>query len=133
MGTGSGILSIAAAKLFNCHIVASDIEENSIITAAENFKINNVADKIKLFLADGYSNDIYQNGSYNLIMSNILARPLIEMAQNLADNLKVGGTAILAGFLTDQASNVIEAHLNAGLKLTRTKEKSNWVIARLTK
>ena len=133
MGTGSGVLSIAAAKLFNCSVIASDIEENSIITASDNFKINHVADKIKLFLADGYDQEIYDSGPYDLILSNILARPLISMASDLANNLKNGGVAILAGFLTAQAEQVIQAHLSQGLKLSHTKNKNNWVIAQLTK
>ena len=133
MGTGSGVLSISSAKLFNCSVTASDIEENSIITARENFRINQVSDQINLFLADGYSDQVYALGPYDLILSNILARPLILMAPDLAKNLNKGGNAILAGFLTDQAGSVIEAHLAQGMKLLHTKNKNNWVIAWLAK
>ena len=55
------------------------------------------------------------------------------MASDLANNLKNGGVAILAGFLTAQAEQVIQAHLSQGLKLSHTKNKNNWVIAQLTK
>lgn len=133
MGTGSGVLSLAAAKIFNCSITASDIEKNSILTAQENFRINNVTNNIQLFLADGYQEQIYANGPYDLIVSNILARPLIAMAADLSKNLKLGGVAILAGFLEDQAAQVIEAHTKQGLTLIASKNKNKWIIAKLIK
>jgi ribosomal protein L11 methyltransferase len=133
MGTGSGVLSIAAAKLFNCSITAIDIEQNSIITAKENFRINNVEKNIELFLADGYEDKIYANGPYDLILSNILARPLIAMAPDLSKNLKTGGVAILAGFLEDQAEQVIEAHTKHDMDLISSNCKNNWVISKLIK
>jgi ribosomal protein L11 methyltransferase len=131
MGTGSGILSIAAAKFFQCKVTASDIEENAIATARQNFALNNVSDIINLYLGDGYTNDIQNHGPYDLIVSNILARPLISMSQDLVDNLKIGGIAILAGFLLDQAEQVIAAHTSKGLELIGTKNHNNWIIAQL--
>jgi ribosomal protein L11 methyltransferase len=133
MGTGSGVLSIAASKLFSSRIVAVDIEENSVITAKQNCAINNVTSDIQIFQTDGYEEVVYNNGPYDLILSNILARPLIEMAEDLARNLNQGGYAILAGFLNDQADAVINEHKKFGLELIESLVKNNWIIAKLRK
>ena len=132
MGTGSGVLSIAAAKLFNASILAVDIEENSIITAKQNLSINHITD-VMVERCDGYEAKVYAHGPYDLILSNILARPLIEMSASLAENLSANGVAILAGFLEDQSHAVIDAHIKKGLKLDKIIKKNNWIIAQLSK
>lgn len=134
MGTGSGILSIAAAKLDAKKIVAVDIDEKSIETAGRNCHLNKVENKINLSVSDGYNSSFVENnGPYDIILSNILAAPLIEMAASLAENLKSGGFCILSGFLIRSSEDVIEAHKKQGLKLVEKKIKNNWVTVLMSK
>lgn len=127
VGCGSGILAIAMAKLWGKHLIATDIEEQSVITTKENIKINQVDHLIAAYLSDGYNCEhISQNSPYDLITCNILAQPLINMAADLAKHLKVGGKGILSGFLINQEEQVIEAHENQGLKMIHKIVENNW-------
>lgn len=125
MGCGSGILSMAAAKVLDkkVHIDAVDIDPESVRVTAENIKENDVADCIHVWQSTGYEN---VKESYDLIMANILARPLMEMAHDLYAHLKTGGYAILSGFLTHQKSWVLKAHLQAGLSFVKYDKIKEW-------
>ena len=86
MGTGSGILSLASAKLWKekCHIMAVDIDEEAVLVTQQNAFDNNLEKYINVALSDGYqSNLVKKNAPYDLILANILARPLIAMASCL--------------------------------------------------
>ena len=130
LGTGSGILALACAKIWEAdkpHIVAADIDEESVNVTAQNAFDNSVEDYIDVTLSDGYSAKVVQqNAPYDIIMANILARPLVEMAPQLADNLKSGGFTILSGFVDDQIDWVVSAHEEQGLKLVKIYDIDNW-------
>lgn len=127
VGCGSGILAIAMAKLWGKHLIATDIEEQSVITTKENIKLNQVDHLITAYLSDGYScEQIAQNKPYDLITCNILAQPLINMAVDLAKHLKIGGKGILSGFLVNQEQQVIEAHEAQGLNVIHKFIDNNW-------
>src|SRR3546814_9548490 len=80
MGCGSGVLAMAAAKLWPCRVLAVDNDAPSIPVAAENLKANGVADAVTLLLADGFRDArVRRNGPYRLILANILAEPLCRM------------------------------------------------------
>lgn len=100
IGTGSGILSLACAKLWakdNPQIIAGDIDIEAVNVTAQNAFDNNLEQFLQVTQSDGYQAElITQNAPYDIIMANILARPLIEMAPNLAENLKTGGYCILS-------------------------------------
>ena len=133
VGTGSGILAIAAAKLWkNSEIIAVDIDEESVIVAAQNAKDNGVAKQIIASYSDGYSSDLVQkNAPYDVILANILARPLISMAKDMAHSLKKGGYAVISGFIDDQVDWVIGEHEKYGLELQKIYEEDNWRAALL--
>ena len=116
MGTGTGILAIAAAKSWQVEVLACDIDRNSVKVAAENVALNGVADLVTCRPSDGYAAPEVRAGApYDLIFANILARPLAAMAPDLARSLAPGGIAILSGLLAGQESYVRAAHRVQGL------------------
>ena len=127
MGTGSGILAMAAALLLNRPVLATDIEPWAVRVAAENAALNGVAHLVTARLADGWHDPfVRRGGPYDLIFANILARPLCLMARDMAMNLAPGGTAILAGLLANQARWVLSAHRAQGLRLERMLPQGAW-------
>lgn len=135
VGTGSGVLAIAAAKLWkNAKIVAVDIDDESVIVAKQNAKDNSVEQQIEVAYSDGYSSEIVKkNAPYDVIFANILARPLIAMAEDMAKSLKKGGYAVISGFIDDQVEWVVGEHEKYGLKLKKLYELDNWRAALLEK
>ena len=134
LGTGSGILAIAAAKLMHQSVLASDIDPRAARVANANAKLNGVAHLVHAIRADGWADKRIARGApYDLVFANILARPLCAMAHQLADNMAPGGIAILAGLLTTQVNWVVSAHRRAGLRLERRLIDGAWSILILRK
>ena len=133
VGTGSGILSLAAAKLWpQAAIVAVDIDDESVNVTAQNAIDNAVAEQITALYSDGYSAPkVRENAPYDIILANILARPLIAMAPEMAAHLKIGGYAVISGFIEDQAEWVIGEHEKHGLALQKIYEDGQWRAALL--
>jgi len=128
MGCGSGILSIALAKLLNdIAVTAIDIDLESVEVTKRYIKMNNVAENIKSSVGDGYKTDLVaKNAPYDIIISNILANPLINMSEGLNYNLKSGGFCILSGFLEKQQDEVVKAHIDKGLLLVKSFNIGEW-------
>jgi ribosomal protein L11 methyltransferase len=127
LGTGSGILAMAAAKLLHRPVLATDIEPWSVRVAARNAADNGLGALVRARLADGWRHPVVgAGGPYDLVLANILARPLCQMARNLAAKLAPGGTAILAGLLRSQANLVLSAHRRRGMRLERALHEGNW-------
>ena len=96
LGTGSGILAIAAARLLRRRVLATDIEPWSVRVAAENAAANGVARLVDCHLADGWRDPVVTGAApFDLVLANILARPLAGMAKHLAARLAPGGRAVL--------------------------------------
>ena len=134
MGTGSGILALAAAKLLRRKVLATDIEPWSVRVAAENAALNGVARRVRARLADGWKDPaVGGGGPYDLVFGNILARPLCAMARDLALHLAPGGRAILAGLLVSQIRMVLAAHRPHGLALEATFREDRWATLVLRK
>jgi ribosomal protein L11 methyltransferase len=127
LGTGSGILAMAAARLLNRTVLASDIDPWSVRVARDNAALNRVGHLVRPVLADGWRDAaVRRGGPYDLVFANILARPLCLMAKDLAAHLAPGGTAILAGLLATQARWVLSAHRRQGLRLVRMLPQGGW-------
>jgi ribosomal protein L11 methyltransferase len=127
IGTGSGILAMAAAKLLHRPVLATDIEPWSVRVAARNAAENGVGALVTARLADGWRHPVVSAGApYDLVFANILARPLCAMARHLAARLAPGGTAILAGLLNSQANLVLSAHRRLGMRLDFSIREGNW-------
>ena len=115
MGSGSGILAIAVAKAGASEIVAADNDPGAVEIACENARINGVAERIRMLVSDGFEHqDVGRAMPYDWILANILAGPLVDMASPLVGHLRVGGTAVLSGFLREQAGDVADAYRRRG-------------------
>lgn len=127
MGCGSGVLAMAAAKLWPCRVLAVDNDAPSIRVAAENLKANGVADAVTLLLADGFRDArVRRAGPYQLILANILAEPLCRMAEDVRRHLTPGGLVVLSGLLTTQERQVLARYRAAGLTLVTRYRLAEW-------
>jgi len=136
MGTGSGILSIAAAKIWQKapQIIAADIDSESVDVSDNNAITNNVEKNITSVLSDGYQNKkIGKNAPYDLIFANILANPLKAMSKQAYDSLKDKGCYLISGFIDNQETEIIKHHIDLGFKLIKTYKLENWRAAVLQK
>jgi len=127
MGCGSGILAIAMAKRWRIPVVASDIDPVSTAVTRENAEINGVARYVRCLHASGYDHPVVQAGRYDLIVSNILARPLCILARDLGRHLNPGGWAVLSGLLLGDANRIISAHHQQDLRLHSRVELGEWI------
>jgi ribosomal protein L11 methyltransferase len=128
LGTGSGILALAAARLLHRPVLATDIEPWSVRVAAENAAANGVARLVRCHLADGWRDPlVIRAAPFDLVFANILARPLAAMAKHLAARLAPGGRAVLAGLLAEQARFVLAAHRRHGMALAFALREGDWM------
>ncbi len=134
IGTGSGILSIACERVWkDAQILSTDIEREAV-TVTKHHGLLNKTHNITVLRSNGFDDSrIAQTGPYDLIIANILASPLKEMAKDLALNLKNGGYAILSGMLQHQAEEILT--LYAGHNLTKQDDilHDDWVTLTLQK
>ncbi len=137
MGTGSGILAVAAWKLWHAPILAVDIDEESIRVAEHHCELNEIkTGKSTLLCAvsDGFKGDLVQKQKpYELILANILAAPLIEMAEDLVKTCDENGYVILSGMLHEQAGKVLGAYEPHGLSEKTRYEHGDWTTLVLQK
>lgn len=128
MGTGTGLLAIGLAKALKQPIMASDIDPISVEVALENAKLNGVSNWLHVVAANGlHHSDIRDSGPFDLIVANILAGPLIELAGQVTQNLERGGALVLSGILDRQANKVTAAYVARGLRIARTSHRDGWV------
>ena len=120
---GSGILSMAYAKTFNKPVDAVDIDPESVRVTKENAKINKIDHLMNVWHSNGYQDVTKQ---YDLVLCNILARPLMDMAPDLKSHLKEGGVAILSGFLNRQERWVLKAHTDIGFEFVKRYRVNGW-------
>ena len=118
VGTGTGLLAFAAMRLWPvAKAVASDIDPISIDVVHENAALNGMRG-LQLVVADGMAHrDLVARAPYDLVIANILAQPLIDMAPMIAASVAHGGTLILAGLLDTQAAAVTRAYKREGMRL----------------
>ena len=137
VGTGSGILSIAAAKLFkksSPHILGVDIDRESVNVAGQNVFDNNVQNAVDIFYSNGFSSKhVKERLPYDLIFANILARPLILMSKDMSASLFAKRYAVLSGFTDEQTDWVLDAYQKVGFKLVKLYQKDHWRAALLQK
>ena len=127
VGCGSGILSIAAAKTWNVPVLAADIDPESVLVTKANARLNQIDNLIQSVCSDGYKHrQIGINGPYDLIMANILARPLAKLAKDLSHSLAKGGTAIISGIIERDIAWMVKTHRMAGLHLIDKSVLKGW-------
>ncbi len=127
LGTGSGILAIAASRLLHRPVLATDIDPWSVRLARQNAKANLVGGLVRVRRADGWADpSVRALAPYDLVLANILARPLMRMARHLAAHLAPAGTVILSGLLATQAPTVLTAYRQCGLRLAFRADDGPW-------
>ncbi len=128
LGTGSGVLAIAVARLTNATILASDIDPIAVQVARQNFRLNHCADRIATVVSSGMNNRAFaEHGPFDLIIANILAGPLRKMATSVFRGLRSGGTLILSGLLPHQRAQIIGTYRAQGARLMRAHPKDGWL------
>ena len=134
LGCGSAVLAIAAAKVWDRDILATDIDEDSIAIAAENATLNQVADKVSAIVADGFHHDaITAQAPFDFIFANILAGPLKEFAPTMAAHVSKNGRIMLAGLMAEQENGVIDAYAEAGFRLINRLDHETWPVLLLVR
>jgi ribosomal protein L11 methyltransferase len=117
------------------HALATDIDPISIEVTAENAEANGVAlDRLGLAVCEGVAHPLYAAlAPFDLVLANILAQPLIELAPSIVATMADGGTLILAGLLTTQAEAVADAYRHEGMRLADTIVNGDWSILMMRK
>ncbi len=128
LGCGTGVLAIAAAVATKQKTLATDIDPEAVRVTVLNAALNRTLPLVQAATAPGLKHTkIAGAAPYDLIFANILARPLISLAQGLKTIMTPGGTLILSGITRDQIRWVSAAYRNRGLIGTRTLLLGNWV------
>ncbi len=125
VGCGTGVLAIAAARTGSKVAVGTDIDGPSVRIANENAKLNHASAR---FVHASGLNDrlVRQDAPYDLVFANILAPPLVALAQDIKRALKPGGVAILSGLLRTQERRIIAAYASRGFRLERRLHRDAW-------
>ncbi len=127
LGTGTGVLAIAAAKALHGRVLASDIDPLSVQVARENARLNGAGDWVETIRATGFSAPQFgQCAPFDLVLANILANPLRQMATPMSRHLAPKALLILSGLLPPQAGAVISAYRTRGLVLKRHIQIEGW-------
>jgi ribosomal protein L11 methyltransferase len=134
VGTGSGVLAIAAARALHAKTVASDIDPEAVSVACANAQINGSGSGIRILRATGLGHRAIADAApYDLIFANILARPLLALSGGLTAILARGGTLVLSGLTLDQRREVSAAYRNRGLIPAPPLHLGNWATLAFTK
>ena len=127
LGTGTGVLAIAAAKARRQKVLASDIDAPSVRVAQENARLNGVGPLVQVIRATGFSApDFAGHAPFDLVLANILANPLKQLAGPMTRHLAPGAQVVLSGLLTPQARGVISAYRARGLVPLRHLKIEGW-------
>jgi ribosomal protein L11 methyltransferase len=132
VGTGSGILAIAAAKRWKRHVAAGDVDPTAIATARSNAIRNGAGPFVRPVKASGTRNPRL-SGSYDLILANILAGPLKRLAAELARVASSGAVLVLSGLLERDVSGVLTVYRSHGFGLLRRDLREDWATLMLSR
>lgn len=132
LGCGTGLLALALARLTRRKVLASDIDPVAVKVTKENAAANDLGPFIEAVTARGFAHGrITRKAPFDLIVANILARPLVSLARDMEQHLAPGGEIILSGILGAQENMVASAFRDQGLHLFRRQIIGDWVILHL--
>jgi ribosomal protein L11 methyltransferase len=132
VGAGTGVLAIAAARTGARIAVGTDIDPVSVRIARENAEVNSAP--ARFVHASGLGHQLVAaQAPYDLVFANILARPLVSLAQSIRRSLRPGGVVILSGLLRTQERYVRAAYLARGFRLIRRIHRDAWATLVLTR
>ena len=134
LGCGAGVLAMAMARLWRVEVVAADIDPWAVSVARANSRLNRLHPWVRPVLSDGFEDPKLSAGApYDLIMANILARPLQRLAPAIAAHLAPGGRVILSGLLARQDAQVRAAYRAQGLYLAGRRRLGEWLTLELSR
>lgn len=127
LGSGTGILAVAAQKLWpKARVTGSDMDAVSIAVARENAVLNH-APRLRFHVATGFQHaQLAPIRGQEVIVANILARPLIALAPEIIRRMAPGGHLVLSGLLNRQEKAVLMAYRGRGLQLVKTLHRNGW-------
>ena len=127
VGCGTGILAIALAKLFPSRIIAVDNDIHSVEMTKRNIVVNQVVQYVKVYKSTGLiGNHLNSRAKYDLIVANILFKPLKILIKSFSTNLSNGGFLILSGLNVKQAGQLKEISKQFSLKVIDERKEANW-------
>lgn len=128
LGCGSGVLAIAAARALPfARVLAADNDPVATTIAASNAQLNRVAPQLRILTASGFGHPLLRRpSSLDLVLANILPRPLVELAPAMRRALVHGGIAVLSGLLVNQAREVVAVYRAQGFRLVRCTQSFGW-------
>lgn len=124
VGTGSGILALAAALLGVDRVTGVDNDPEAVEVARENIELNALSERV--CAVEGSAGDV--RGTFDVVIANIQAHPLVEMAASLSDKAAAGGRLVLGGVLTEQRESVQSAYERAGRRFLEMKTEGEWCL-----
>lgn len=134
IGCGTAVLAMAAARVWEATILASDIDEVAVDVAQANLRANGLEGRVRCLEAAGFDHPQLRSAApYDLIFANILKGPLIALAPDLSRHNSPEGFAILSGILNEQADQVIEVYFAQGYSLIRRESIVDWTTIVLKK
>ncbi len=134
VGTGTGVLAMAAARALHVPVAAGDIDPVSVAAARSNARLNGATPWLRPVTARGVSHPALRaGGPYDLIFGNILARPLRQLAPDLAKLCDTGGQIVLSGLLARDVPGVLSAYRAQGFALKRRLDIEGWATLLVTR
>jgi ribosomal protein L11 methyltransferase len=133
VGTGTGVLAIAAAKALRRPVLAGDIDRDAVTIARENAAANRAGGLVTVVRAAGLWRHVFQRGTFDLVFANILLRPLTAMAKPMARILRPDARVVISGLLPNQANAALAAYGAHGLSLERRIGLDGWMTLVLRK
>lgn len=128
LGTGTGILAIAAARAWRIPVLAVDNDPKAVAAAAGNARRSGLSGLVEVIRSEGFAHRRLRRGAhFDLVLANILAAPLASLAPALARRLAPGGIVVLSGLLPHQRAIVLAAYRNQHLALERSLTRDGWL------
>ena len=132
LGTGSAVLAIAVAKLAKIPVLATDIDPVAVRVARQNVRLNGASAHVRAVTATGFHHPAFAaNAPFELIVANILAKPLMQLAPGMARHIAPGGSLILSGILDRQRDAVVAAYVAQRFRHVTTLHREGWVTLHL--
>ena len=134
LGTGTGVLAIAAALMNRQAVLATDIDPVATKTALEYARLNGAGHLVTGFTANGVEDRRFNEyGPFDLVIANILARPLMRMAKSIGHQMTRTATLVLSGLRVEDGPRILFAYRCQGYVLDRRREKNGWLTLTLVR
>ena len=128
LGCGTAVLAMAAARTTSINVIASDIDSIAVEVANANIVANDLINRVTCIESIGFNAlDFLNAAPFDLIFANILKGPLIDLAPEIARNLKTGGIVVLSGMLIEQSAEILGIYEAQGITLLEREDIGEWV------